>query len=828
MSAFLVDRGEIENFIGALFRYADDGTYVQLRAFFDRDDNNKSAQSGPWGNWPVVTLDGGGLEKLIMAATWFAQQCADAPVPVVFAPPVVTLNNATRAKEENIANGLVLSVECDENPLTARAFLEGLLGPATLVIESGGLWVDPETGRVEPRLHLHWRLMEPTRAEKDHQRLKEARRLAQQVVGADGSAVPLCHPLRWPGSWHRKNTPRMARIIALTENEIDLADALERLCEAAAARGNDTAEADADYANHEPNAEPQASFFDIASALTVIPNADDLPWPQWNRTGMACWAASGGSEGGFQAFNEWSKKSKKYREDKNGKPQDGYAETRKRWAEITKCPPNRIGFGSLHYLARKACPSWVRPSAMPPPGPHPAQGLIDAVAHRVNGEDANDEDADHGAANGEDANDHEGAANDEDELKRTRPKPKAGQNKLAWLRKAQKDLRGEPRPNLFNAALALRADPKLRDILAYDEMLRAPILAAPLVGRERGGTFAPRPVRDTDVSTVQEYLQFNGLEKLGKDTTHQAVDLRAQECAFHPVRNYLNGLHWDGRQRLANWLSTYLGADDTDYHRGIGKMFLTSMVARIYQPGCKADYMLILEGLQAGLKSSACALLGGLWYSDSLPDVRTAGKDVSQHLNGKWLIEVAEMSALDKADAAALKAFITRPVERYRPSYGRKEVIEPRQCVFIGTTNKHAYLRDETGGRRFWPVKVALVKINDLSQDRDQLFAEAVQLYRAGAQWWPDAAFEKQHIQPQQEARYEADAWEGEIEGWLRQCVAKKVTKVTVHQVAIGALHIETSRLGTAEQRRITAAMERLSWRRAPRGSAGERWWMPE
>jgi len=235
--------------------------------------------------------------------------------------------------------------------------------------------------------------------------------------------------------------------------------------------------------------------------------------------------------------------------------------------------------------------------------------------------------------------------------------------------------------------------------------------------------------------------------------------------------------------------------------------------------------MVTVEGSQGILKSTSCQILGGKWFSDNLPDV-TQGKDVSQHLRGKWLIEVSEMHAMGKAEATLLKAFITRTTERYRPSYGRKEVIEPRQTVFVGTTNRDTYLRDESGGRRFWPVKAGSIDVDALTNDRDQLFAEAVVRFHEGARWWPDKDFEQKHIVPQQAYRYEADAWEETISSYLQ---AKE--RVTIGEIAVHALGFQTPHIGTADQRRIAAAMEQLRWKRElPAGKSdwqGKRWWIP-
>jgi hypothetical protein len=183
---------------------------------------------------------------------------------------------------------------------------------------------------------------------------------------------------------------------------------------------------------------------------------------------------------------------------------------------------------------------------------------------------------------------------------------------------------GEPLSNLANGLLALRSDPVWHGVFSYDEMARSAILCRPVPCIDPAASPAPafiaRPVRDEDVTGAQEWLQRAGLTMIGKDPTYSAVDLVARENSFHPVQEYLDSLAWDGVERLPSWLHIYFGVDETPYTRAIGQMFLISMVARICKPGCQVDYMLILEGGQGGQKSSACRVLGGEWFSDSMPE----------------------------------------------------------------------------------------------------------------------------------------------------------------------------------------------------------------
>lgn len=408
---------------------------------------------------------------------------------------------------------------------------------------------------------------------------------------------------------------------------------------------------------------------------------------------------------------------------------------------------------------------------------------------------------------------------------KTIPKP------AGWKSHWQTSGDGQPLCNLVNAMVCLRFHPRFENLLTYNQMSEY-ITVNKQVPNGHSDTNLPRPLKDVDVSGVQEEMQRTGLRRIARQVVHDAVIATAAQAPFHPVRIYLDNLEWDGVPRIDNWLIRYMGAEAGPYAERIGAMFLISMVARIFDPGCKVDYMLILEGKQGILKSHACAILAGDWYSDGLPELK-GGSDavrLSMHLRGKWLIEVAEMSSFSATEATHLKRFLSQQVERFTPKFGRAEVHEPRQCTFVGTTNEHAYLRDSTGGRRFWPLIVTSVDIPGLSAARDQLFAEAVARYRAGDHWWPDQAFEAEFIKPEQTKRFEGDPWEERIKAWLEggasvdhngipvinqfgiQETREKVEQTTCSALVEAALGIPIGRQSLKETYRARAILVQMGW----------------
>jgi predicted P-loop ATPase len=276
-----------------------------------------------------------------------------------------------------------------------------------------------------------------------------------------------------------------------------------------------------------------------------------------------------------------------------------------------------------------------------------------------------------------------------------------------------------------------------------------------------------------------------------------AIQTVARENRVHPVREYLNALQWDGTLRIETWLIDYLGVEDTPYVRAVGPRFLTSATARVFEPGCQIDTVSVFEGLQGTLKSSALRALAHPWFTDRIS--KLGGKDSSMEVAGVWLIEWAELDALFKVGNAASKSFITRPHERFRPPHGKHLADYPRQCVFAGTTNlTGGYLTDPTGARRFWPIRCGVIDLEALRRDRDQLWAEAVVRYRAGARWHLETPELEALATAEQKLRFEVDAWMEKAADWL---VGRN--DVSVGEVLVGALGIPQENWTQTAQNRI-------------------------
>lgn len=297
-----------------------------------------------------------------------------------------------------------------------------------------------------------------------------------------------------------------------------------------------------------------------------------------------------------------------------------------------------------------------------------------------------------------------------------------------------------------------------------------------------------------------------------RDVVDAAVETVATMQSYHPVRDYLDGLKWDGTPRINAWLARYLGTPGNAWDRIVGERFLVSAVARAFSPGCKVDTVLILEGGQGAGKSTAIrTLFGNAWFSDTPIDF--GSKDGYQGLGGKWCLELGELSTFTRRDLNTLKNFFSALVDDYRPSYGRRNVKFPRQCVFVGSTNQTTYLDDETGNRRYWPVTVGKILLSDLDADRDQLWAEAVATYRAGSRWWLTEEEEGLGTAPRA-ARLHEDSWLPEVARFL---IGKSSCSVAQ---ALRGLELDHARWGRAEEMRIAKCFRALGWIRCRSGGS--------
>lgn len=351
-----------------------------------------------------------------------------------------------------------------------------------------------------------------------------------------------------------------------------------------------------------------------------------------------------------------------------------------------------------------------------------------------------------------------------------------------WITQLDTDAKGNYLATIGNIVTILEHDPQLKGRLGRDEFEHREVIFSDMPWRE----FFPRSrgFADTDESQLQLYFeQKYKITSTGKFKA--ALDVVFSDHAVHPVRDYLDGLFWDSVERVDTLLIDYLGAADTPYTRAVTRKMLTAAVARIYEPGSKFDYMLVLVGPQGVGKSYLVYKLGGKWYSDSFTTVQ--GKEAYEQLQGAWLMEVAEMAGMSKGEVEVVKHFISKQEDRFRVAYGKRLSYFPRQCVFFGTTNNRNCLRDETGNRRFWPVDVRVQEpsknlFQDFTQEEiDQVWAEAVEFYRVGEPLYLNRELEAMALE-QQASHTEEDPKTGIIQEYLELPLPEDWSEMSLFQ----------------------------------------------
>lgn len=303
--------------------------------------------------------------------------------------------------------------------------------------------------------------------------------------------------------------------------------------------------------------------------------------------------------------------------------------------------------------------------------------------------------------------------------------------------------------NIANIILILENDPALAGHIVHDLFTGMDSAKDGLPWNKNANQWT-----DTDDANLRVWLEKH-YDITGKEKIADALTAVLTRHSYHPIRDYLSGLTWDGVPRLDRIIIDYMGAEDSELNRAMSRKHFVAAVARVFNPGCKYDYCLIMSGAEGIGKSTLLRVMGGRWFNDSITTLE--GKEGMEQLRRAWVVELGELSGIKRSDVEQVKAHLSKQVDIYRAAYARRVLEYPRQCVFCGTTNEALFLKGDTGNRRFWviPVVAELRKYRDWSEairrDRDQLWAEAVHYYKQGEPLYLSEELEAQAKQRQQD-----------------------------------------------------------------------------
>jgi predicted P-loop ATPase len=437
---------------------------------------------------------------------------------------------------------------------------------------------------------------------------------------------------------------------------------------------------------------------------------------------------------------------------------------------------------------------------------------------------------------------------DPDSAKASRRCPPAMQREATferdpmWRRRLLLDSKKQIRACIANVITALRHTPEWDDRLWFDLFHNRVVL--------RGAPpWSDKKHRDEPWSDLLDNLTTDWMNHhdifASREVVGHAVWTVAHDQWFHPVRQYLERCRkqWDGQNRVANWATTILGTPLTAYSKAVGQRWPISLVARVMEPGCKADCALVLEGDQGIFKSEVLRRLGTPWFTDDLGGSQLGSKDAAIQVAGIWILELAELDEHTRVESnvTKTKSFMSRSTDRFRPPYGTHSLPQPRQCCFGCTTNKREYLPDETGNRRWWPLVCESINLDQLDTIRDQLFGEAVALYEAGEPWWLDTPGLNALAATEQAMRSVPDSWDEPISNYLDHPTeqrddpdkpGRKITvalppleSVTVGEILEKVIGLDIGKWGQREENRVAKSLRKLCWERKQNRIPGDREW---